>query len=116
MLGQAGHRRIDARRVGQSLGVETVLAVKRRRFDGHGRIAPRRGLGRKLVRDGKLTNVRWGRTLAVHPDAPKAMRARLSRAFEERYGRPLAVTDVRETAVANAAGVESVFEEVPCRS
>ena len=58
--------------------------------------------GEVVVRDGKLTNVRWGRTLAVHPDAPKAMRARLSRAFEERYGRPLEVTDVRETAVANA--------------
>ncbi len=35
--------------------------------------------GDLVVRDGKLTNVRWGRTLAVHPDAPKAMRARLSR-------------------------------------
>jgi formylmethanofuran dehydrogenase subunit A len=72
--------------------------------------------GEVVVRDGKLTNIRWGRTVAVHPDAPKAMRVRLSRAFEERYGRPLAVTDVRESAVANAAGVESVFEEAPCRS
>ena len=37
--------------------------------------------GELVVRDGEVTNVRWGRTLAVHPAAPTAMRARLSRAF-----------------------------------
>lgn len=72
--------------------------------------------GKVVVRNGALTKLHWGRTLAVHPEAPKAMRARLSRAFEERYGRPLAVTDVSEAAIANTAGVESVFEHVPCRN
>jgi formylmethanofuran dehydrogenase subunit A len=72
--------------------------------------------GDLVVRDGAVTNVRWGRTLAVHPPAPKEMRARLSREFEQRYGGGIEATDVREAAVAAAAGVESVFEDVPCRS
>ena len=49
---------------------------------------------------------------AVEGDARRASRAQ----FEERYGRPLEATEVRESAVATAAGVEAVFEEVPCRS
>jgi formylmethanofuran dehydrogenase subunit A len=72
--------------------------------------------GELVVRDGALVNVRWGRTLSVHPSAPKAMRDRLSRAMEQRCGRPIEALDVRESAVANAAGVDAVFEEVACRS
>jgi hypothetical protein len=43
------------------------------------------------------------------------MRKRLSGYFEDVYGYPLERLDVRERAVATAAGLESVFEEVPCR-
>ncbi len=72
--------------------------------------------GEIVVRDGAMTNPRPGRTLAVRPPPPKAMRARLSREIEARLGRPIETTDVREAAVAAAAGVESIFEDVPCRS
>jgi formylmethanofuran dehydrogenase subunit A len=72
--------------------------------------------GELVVRDGKVVNLRPGRTLAVNPEAPKQIRARLSREFEQRNGGRIDRTDVRESAVAVAAGVESVFEEVPCRS
>jgi hypothetical protein len=44
------------------------------------------------------------------------MRAQLSSEFERRYGGKIERTDVRESAVAAAARVESVFEEIPCRS
>ncbi|MGH6925023.1 MAG: formylmethanofuran dehydrogenase subunit A [Propylenella sp.] len=71
--------------------------------------------GALVVRDGVVVNVRWGRTLGVHPPAPKAMRKRLTRYHDETYGYPLERLDVREAAVATAAGLESVFEEVACR-
>lgn len=72
--------------------------------------------GDLVVRDGKLARLRWGRTLGVSPPVPEAMRARLSAALEARDGRRIEAMDVRETAVARAAGIDSVFEEVPCRS
>ena len=71
--------------------------------------------GEPVVRDGAVTNVRWGRTLGVHPAAPKQMHRRLSGYFEELYGYPLERLDVREPVVATTAGVDSVFEEVTCR-
>jgi formylmethanofuran dehydrogenase subunit A len=71
--------------------------------------------GALVVRDGVVINLRWGRTFGVHPPAPKAMRKRLSGYYDGRYGYPLERLDVREAAVATAAGLESVFEEVACR-
>jgi len=61
-----------------------------------------------------VTKVRWGRTLSVETSAPKQMRERLSA-----YRGDKAISDalhVRDAAVASAAGVESVFEAVPCRT
>jgi formylmethanofuran dehydrogenase subunit A len=71
--------------------------------------------GELVVRDGAVTHVRWGRTLGVHPAAPRRMRTRLSGYVEELYGYPIERLDVREAAVATAAGLGSVFEEAPCR-
>jgi formylmethanofuran dehydrogenase subunit A len=71
--------------------------------------------GELVVRDGVVTNIRYGRTLAVRPEVSKQMRERLARRSEERFGRPTEFA-VREAAVANAAGVEAVFEDVRCRT
>jgi len=72
--------------------------------------------GTLAVRDGAVTNLRPGRTLSVTPPLSEAARSRISRQFQAHYRRPLEAVEVRESAVATAAGVNTVFEEVPCRS
>ena len=63
-----------------------------------------------------MTNFRWGRTLTLRPPVEPAMQRRLAEYFDTYYGYPAGITDVRESAVAAMANVESVFEEVACRS
>jgi len=72
--------------------------------------------GALVVRDGALVNTRWGRTLAVRPEPSRDMRSRIAREFEERHGGSIEGTAVRESAIAAAADVGEVFEDVRCRS
>jgi formylmethanofuran dehydrogenase subunit A len=72
--------------------------------------------GALVVRDGRMIDARYGRTLAVTPTLAKAMQARLARDFGERYGGRIERTHVREEGVAMAAGAGRVFEDVPCRN
>jgi formylmethanofuran dehydrogenase subunit A len=70
--------------------------------------------GELIVRDGSVTQIRWGRTLTLEARATGVIGERLSAYQEALYGRP--VGHVRESAVASVAGVESAFETVPCRN
>jgi formylmethanofuran dehydrogenase subunit A len=72
--------------------------------------------GELVVRDGKIANLRWGRTVAVRPpDATRSMQKRLADYWETYYGYSAGLFDVRESAVAGAASVDGVFEGVACR-
>jgi formylmethanofuran dehydrogenase subunit A len=72
--------------------------------------------GELVVRGGEVVNLRPGRTVSVRPPVDDAMTRRLIDYYDAAYGVPLELMQVNESAVATAAGVESVFEEVPCRS
>jgi formylmethanofuran dehydrogenase subunit A len=72
--------------------------------------------GELVVRGGQVTKLRWGRTLAVRPPVSRALQKRLGDYAETYYGYPPDLFDVTEPAVATVAGVESVFEDVACRS
>lgn len=70
--------------------------------------------GEAVVREGAVTRVRWGRTLTLQPPVEESMRRRL--AAYRAAGDAHSIGDVREAAVASVAGVDSVFEAVPCRN
>jgi formylmethanofuran dehydrogenase subunit A len=72
--------------------------------------------GELVVRGGEVVNYRWGRTLAVRPPIEASMRRRLDDYYESHHGHPAEIIAVHESAVARAANVEAVFEEVACRS
>jgi formylmethanofuran dehydrogenase subunit A len=72
--------------------------------------------GELVVRDGEVVNARPGRTVSVRPPVDDAMTRRLRDYYDAAYGIPLELMQVNESAVATAAAVESVFEEIPCWS
>jgi formylmethanofuran dehydrogenase subunit A len=72
--------------------------------------------GELVVREGEVVNARAGRTLSVRPPTSAAMRRRLADYYETTYGYSTDIFDVPESSVAAVTGVETVFEEVACRS
>lgn len=72
--------------------------------------------GHRVVRDGEVTEMRYGRTLTVRPPQAAAMRKRLSSYHETYHGYPAEMLEVREPALAAMTRAERAFEAVPCRS
>ena len=73
--------------------------------------------GEPVVRDGEVDELPLGpHAHAAARRSTPAMQRRLAEYFDTYYGYPAGITDVRESAVAAMADVESVFEEVACRS
>ncbi len=68
--------------------------------------------GALVVRDGEVTEYRWGRSLHVRPGSDRAIDRRLNEYYESRYGLSPDVVKVRDGAI----GRPEPFELVPCRS
>lgn len=68
--------------------------------------------GELVVKDGSVVKRRYGRALTLRPEADKAMKSRLDRYFDEKYGIPARWFEVPEHAI----GRTDPFKVVPCRS
>jgi formylmethanofuran dehydrogenase subunit A len=68
--------------------------------------------GELVVRDGKVTQLRFGRALTVAPQRDSAIDRRMKAYYEERYG----LDDEFLKVPAQALGRDEPFEVVPCRS
>lgn len=64
--------------------------------------------GELVVRDGAVTHYRFGRALHVAPDVDTAMRQRMDRYYDERYGLPSDFMRVPEGALRGPQPFESV--------
>jgi formylmethanofuran dehydrogenase subunit A len=63
-----------------------------------------------VVRDGVVTHYRWGRALTVRPERDRAIDARMTRYYEERFG----VSDALLKVPEHAIGRPQPFGLVPC--
>jgi formylmethanofuran dehydrogenase subunit A len=63
-----------------------------------------------VVRDGAVTQYRWGRALTVRPERDRAIDARMTRYYEDRFGLSDAFLKVPEHAI----GRPDPFGLVPC--
>lgn len=68
--------------------------------------------GDLVVRDGTVVKHRYGRALTLRPEADKAMKTRLDRYFDDRYGLSSRWFEVPDGAL----GREDPFKVVPCRA
>ena len=68
--------------------------------------------GELVVRDGEVTQVRFGRALNVTPTVEASMRRRMNDYYDQRYGLPSDFMRVPESAI----GRPQPFEAVACRS
>jgi formylmethanofuran dehydrogenase subunit A len=68
--------------------------------------------GTVVVKSGRVVNETKGRALTVKPGSGEAMRRRLDRYYDDRFGLPSTLFAVTESAV----GGEDRFAEVTCRS
>jgi formylmethanofuran dehydrogenase subunit A len=68
--------------------------------------------GQVVVKAGRVVNETRGRALTVRPGAGEAMRRRLERYYDDRFGLPADMFAVTRDAV----GGEDRFAEVQCRS
>jgi len=68
--------------------------------------------GEVVVRNGKVTRYRWGRTLRLDPPADPAMIKRMQQYHDERYGLSLDWFTFPDSAIAR----EEPFAEVSCNS
>jgi formylmethanofuran dehydrogenase subunit A len=68
--------------------------------------------GELVIRDGKVTQLRFGRALTVAPQRDSAIDRRMKAYYEERYG----LDDEFLKVPAEALGRAEPFEVVPCRS
>jgi formylmethanofuran dehydrogenase subunit A len=66
--------------------------------------------GELVVRDGAVTQYRWGRALTVRPERDRAIDARMTRYYEDRFGLSDAFLKVPEHAI----GRPDPFGLVPC--
>jgi formylmethanofuran dehydrogenase subunit A len=66
--------------------------------------------GELVVRDGKVTQYRWGRALTVAPGHDRAIERRMQDYYFDRYGLPAGIMAVPATAI----GRPEPFEAVPC--
>jgi len=66
--------------------------------------------GELVVRDGTVTQVRWGRALTVRPERDRAIDHRMTRYYEDRFGLADAYLKVPE----HALGRPQPFGLVPC--
>ena len=66
--------------------------------------------GELVVRDGAVTHYRWGRALNVRPERDRAIDARMTRYYEDRFGLSDAFLKVPEHAI----GRPQPFGLVPC--
>src|SRR5215831_3334189 len=66
--------------------------------------------GELVVRDGAVTQYRWGRALTVRPERDRAIDARMTRYYEDRFGLDDASLRVPEHAI----GRPDPFGLVPC--
>src|SRR5215831_17622903 len=66
--------------------------------------------GELVVRDGTVTQVRWGRALTVRPERDRAIDHRVTRYYEDRFGLADAYLKVPEHAI----GRPQPFGLVPC--
>jgi formylmethanofuran dehydrogenase subunit A len=66
--------------------------------------------GELVVRDGAVTHYRWGRALTVRPERDRAIDARMTRYYEDRFGLSDAFLKVPEHAI----GRPNPFGLVPC--
>jgi formylmethanofuran dehydrogenase subunit A len=66
--------------------------------------------GEPVVRDGAVTHYRWGRALTVRPERDRAIDARMTRYYEDRFGLSDAFLKVPEHAI----GRPNPFGLVPC--
>ena len=64
--------------------------------------------GELVVRDGAVTHYRFGRALHVAPDVDAAMRQRMDRSYDERYGLPSDFMRVPEGVLREPRPFESV--------
>ncbi len=68
--------------------------------------------GELVVRDGEVTQVRFGRALHVTPTVEASMRRRMTEYYDQRYGLPSDFMRVPDSAIARP----HPFEAVACRS
>ncbi|TFF27780.1 formylmethanofuran dehydrogenase subunit A [Jiella endophytica] len=68
--------------------------------------------GDVVVKDGTVVKRRFGRALTLRPEPDKAMKTRLDRYFDDRYGLKSRWFEVPEGAI----GREDPFQVVPCRA
>jgi formylmethanofuran dehydrogenase subunit A len=68
--------------------------------------------GELVVRDGRVTNYRWGRALTVQPDRDRAIDRRMRAYYADRYG----LSDEFVKVPEHALGRPEPFELVPCVS
>jgi formylmethanofuran dehydrogenase subunit A len=68
--------------------------------------------GELVVRDGNVTNLRWGRTLTVRPERDRAIDRRMGAYYEDRYG----LSDEFLRVPEHALGRPEPFAVVPCAS
>jgi len=68
--------------------------------------------GELVVRDGSVTNYRWGRALAVRPPRDRAIDHRMRAFYEDRYG----LSDEFLKVPEHALGRPEPFTVVPCAS
>jgi hypothetical protein len=64
-----------------------------------------------VVRDGEVTQIRFGRALHVTPDVEVSMRRRMMEYYDARYGLPSDFMRVPEGAIARP----QPFETVACQ-
>jgi len=68
--------------------------------------------GELVVRDGRVTNYRWGRALTVRPERSSAIDRRMRAYYEDRYG----LSDEFVKVPEHALGRREPFALVPCVS
>ena len=68
--------------------------------------------GELVVRDGNVTNFRWGRALTVRPERDRAIDRRMRAYYDDRYG----LSDDFLKVPEHALGRPEPFEVVPCVS
>jgi formylmethanofuran dehydrogenase subunit A len=68
--------------------------------------------GELVVRDGEVIRCRWGRALTVRPEHDAAIERRVRKYYDDRFGIPLELMYVPESAI----GRPDPFELVPCGS